>query len=161
VIVDVTRLNSGIVKEILVDMTYEFSDDNLSGTDILKIKDFKVFGKVKKNVLDDIYLELNISGIMVMPCAVTLKPVDHEFNVDIEGIYSELLEETGENLKNSLNRLEIFPIIWENILLETPIRVVSDEAKDIELSGDGWVLDKNNDVVSNNPFMSLLDDERE
>ena len=46
------------------------------------------------------------------------------------------------------NTLDIFPIIWENILMEIPMRVVSDEAKDIKLSGDGWKLVTEEDITS-------------
>ena len=155
--IDITKLNSGIVNKIPVDFTYEFTDEQLAGTDIMAIKNFNVKGYVQKNILDDVSLSLTITGIMVLSCAVTLKPVDYKFEAEINGPYDELLQEIGENCKKSLNILEIFPIIWENILLETPLRVVSDEAKDIQLSGDGWVLDREENT-SNNPFKELLDE---
>ena len=50
------------------------------------------------------------------------------------------MEEIEENDKKIENSIDILPIIWENILMEIPMKVVSEEAKDIELKGDGWRL---------------------
>ena len=36
------------------------------------------------------------------------------------------------------NLLDIFPIVWENILMEVPMRVVSSDVSDVPLEGNGW-----------------------
>ena len=46
----------------------------------------------------------------------------------------------GKKLKNIENSIDILPIIWENILIEIPMRVVSEGAEDLSLHGDGWEL---------------------
>ena len=86
---------------------------------------------------------------MVLPCAITLKPTDYKFSVDIN-------EKVEENEENYTNTLDIFPIIWENILMEIPMRVVSPGAEDIKMSGDGWKLVTDDDVTSS-PFAELAD----
>ena len=151
---DITRLNNNIDKLIDVDLTYSFNKDELEGTDILKLDDVKINGQITKNSLGNIELDLNVSGIMVIPCAITLKPVNYPFNIDINGEYDELLEEKSKKFENTI---DIFPIIWENILLEIPMRVVSEEAQDISMEGDGWTFTTKEDN-KNNPFMELLDD---
>ena len=77
---------------------------------------------------------------MVLPCAITLEPVNYPFSVKISGNLEEMLEEINENSKKIENSIDIFPIIWENILMEIPMKVVSEKAKDIKLEGDGWRL---------------------
>ena len=77
---------------------------------------------------------------MILPCSMTLKPVDYEFNIKVEGIMEELFEEIGEIVKNNQNTIDILPIIWENILMEIPMKVVSEEAKDVRMEGNGWKL---------------------
>ena len=53
-------------------------------------------------------------------------------------------EVIGENDDNSLeiiqNRLDIFPIVWQNILVDVPLRVLAPDAKEESLEGDGWRL---------------------
>ena len=72
---------------------------------------------------------------MVLPCAITLKPVDYPFSTEINGQLDELLVENDKKFKNTI---DILPIIWENILMEIPMRVVSPNAKPEKLKGEGW-----------------------
>ena len=154
---DLTRLNNNIDKEVKVDLDYKFLPSELTGTDLLDCK-CSVKGEISKSSLGEITLNLLVNGVMVLPCAITLKPVDYPFNIEIEGTIDELLE---KNTKKCVNTLDIFPIIWENILMEIPMRVVSEEAKDIKLSGDGWKLVTEEET--NKPLSGLADllDDRE
>ena len=149
---DLTRLNNNIDKYIDVNISYTFNEEQLKQMDVLKCK-IIIIGRITKNSLGDILLDLNIVGNMTIPCAVTLKPTLYPFNIDVNGTLDELME---KNEKNFTNTLDIFPIIWENILMEIPMRVVSDEAKDIKLSGDGWALVTDSDITSS-PLAELED----
>ena len=75
---------------------------------------------------------------MVLPCAITLKPVDYPFSLVIDDEIEKLYENIEEKLINLQNTIDILPIIWENILMEIPMRVVSPNAKPEKLKGDGW-----------------------
>ena len=153
-IFDITRLNNNIDKSITVNEVYSFSKDELSGTDLLELNNVNINGEIFKNSLGNIELSLTVDGVMLLPCAVTLKPVEYPFNIEINGELSELME---ENEKNFQNTIDILPIIWENILVEIPMRVVSDEASNISLKGDGWSFTQEEEE-KNNPFMELLED---
>ena len=137
---DLVRLNNNIVKSIEVNETYTFTQDELKGTDLLKLDNIKVEGEILKNGLGNIELNLDVEGIMVLPCAMTLKPVNYPFSVQISGEIEELMENFDEISTNFQNSIDILPIIWENILMEIPMRVVSDEAKnsDMKIEGEGW-----------------------
>ena len=137
-IIDLTKLNSGIEEYITIDLSYSFSKEELKGSEILELNDVKIYGTISKNSLNDYYLDLEISGIMVLPCAVTLKPVNHDFNIKISDNLNELLSEIDKNIKKVENLLDIFPIVWENILMEVPMRVVSSDVSDVPLEGNGW-----------------------
>ena len=93
---------------------------------------------------------------MVLPCSLTLKPVNHDFSLKIEGNLTEMLEEINEKEKNNQKTIDIFPIIWENILMEIPIRIVSDDVSDVKTKGDGWELVT--DEKSGNPTLAKLKD---
>lgn len=137
-IIDLTKLNSGIEEYTMIDLSYSFSKEELKDSEILELNDVKIYGTISKNSLNDYYLDLEISGIMVLSCAVTLKPVNHDFNIKISDNLNELLSEIDKNIKKVENLLDIFPIVWENILMEVPMRVVSSDVSDVPLEGNGW-----------------------
>lgn len=139
-IIDLTRLKSGIDKEIIIDEIYSFDKEYISNTDLLELNNIEINGNITKDSLNNLIINLTIQGIMVLPCSITLKPVNRNFNIEISGNLEEIMEEIEENDKKIENSIDILPIIWENILMEIPMKVVSEEAKDIELKGDGWRL---------------------
>lgn len=139
-IIDLTRLKNKIDKEIIVNETYSVSEDELVGSGVTSIDDVRITGAITLNAIDDIVLSLDIEGIMVIPCAITLKPVDYPFSIALDGDLGEISEEISEKDINSQNLLDILPIIWENILMEIPMRIVSEGAENVTLSGEGWRL---------------------
>ena len=159
---DLVRLNNNIDKYISVSEVYSFTGDELSGTDLLKLDDVKINGEIFKNSLGNIELSLEVEGVMVMPCAITLKPVNYPFNIEISGEIEELMENIEENSTNFQNSIDILPIIWENILMEIPMRVVSEEAEnsDITMEGEGWkfVTEEEEKVSPLSELMDYLDD---
>ncbi len=163
--IDLVRLNNNIVKEINIDEVYSFPKDMLSGTDLIKLDDVRIVGSIYKNSLDNVEMNINVSGTMVLPCAITLKPVDYPFDIEISGELYELANEFSENQINFQNSIDILPIIWENILIEIPMRVVSDEARsaNLNMSGDGWKFITDDEEEQKSPFSELLDmiDDRE
>ena len=155
---DITRLNNNIDKFISINETYSFTQDEMMGTDLLKLDDVIINGEIFKNSLGNIELNVDVEGEMQLPCAITLKPVKYPFAITISGEIEELMENFDENQKNFKNTIDILPIIWENILMEIPMRVVSDEAKnmDMNLSGDGWKF-VTEEEETRSPLSELMD----
>lgn len=159
-IVDLTRLFSRIDKEVLVDEIYSFTE--LEGTGVTSIDNVSINGVITLNALNEIRLNFDVEGVMIIPCAITLKPVEYPFSIKIEGDLEEIAEENPEKYINSKNSLDILPIIWENILMEIPMRVVSEEAKesDIKMEGNGWkfVTEEEEKTSPLSELMDYLDD---
>ena len=155
---DIIRLNNNIERFIPINETYSFSSEELSGTDLLKLDDVKVEGEILKNSLGNIELNVDVEGVMVLSCALTLKPVDYPFAITISGEIDELMENFEENERNFQNTIDILPIIWENILMEIPMRVVSEDIKeeDINMSGDGWKFVTEEEEIKS-PLSELMD----
>ena len=152
---DITRLNNNIDKSVPIDITYSFNSEELKGTDLLKLDNVKINGELFKNSLGNIELDCSVEGVMQLPCAITLSPVDYPFSLNISDEVETLFNEIGENQTNFQNTIDIFPIIWENILMEIPTRVVSDDAKDVNMSGDGWSFTTEEKI--NSPLSELMD----
>lgn len=145
--------------EVVIDEIYSFDKSDLEKTDMLDLHDVHVNGVIRSNMAGGYQLSLTISGEMVLACAVTLKPVTYPFSIDIDGDAHELQQEIDENYEKMENSIDILPIIWENILMEIPLRVVSEEAKNAEMQGDGWKLITERESVSEtNPELEKLKD---
>ena len=133
--VDLTKLIYNQVKEIEINGLFLIKKEIWQETDIIDLKEITVFGRVYKDINDDINLELEAKGIMVLKDTKTLEPIDYPYNVEIE-------EKLDENNEIKQNILDIEPILWENVLLEVPIRIVNNE-NPINLKGEGWELKDN------------------
>ncbi len=155
--IDITKLKNSIVSFIPIDNTLNFPKDDITRADIIDLKDVKVTGNIDRNNLDDYHVELHIEGKMVLPCALTLKPVDYPFSFNIDTIFSEDAQEMSKKIKKCENTIDILPIVWENILMEIPMRVVSPDANLEKIEGDGWKL-VTEDLEDINPELAKLKD---
>lgn len=155
-IIDITRLVGGVEEYIPFDITYSFDKEIISGTDLIKLDDVSIKGDITKNNRNELLINCDIKGIMVLPCAVTLEPVDYPFNIHIDGNLEEMIQEINENSQKIENSIDIFPIIWENVLMEIPMKVVSEKAKDVKLEGDGWKLITDDNKEEINPEFQKL-----
>lgn len=153
--IDLTKLIYNNLYKIPVEGEIIIPDEMLENTDIRKISKVEVEGFILNNE-EEYELDIDVSGVMILPCARTLKDVNYPFNIKIN-------EVIGENDDNSLeiiqNRLDIFPIVWQNILVDVPLRVLAPDAKEESLEGDGWRLiteDTNEEAID--PRLAKLKD---
>lgn len=157
-IIDITKLKQSLLTSIEVNEDVFVSKEELNKVNIIDLKDTKVTGYITKDDTDSYNLDLVLDGILVFPDSVSLNPVDVPFSTEIYGNYAEMMEEIQEIAKKSNNSLDIFPIIWENILMEIPIKVTGPEATDLKLSGDGWKLvTEESEEKENSAFAKLKD----
>lgn len=156
---DLIRLKNKVLPYIEVDEHYSFSEEELKNSGILELNDIHITGNISLDAFDELEVSLNLMGKMILPCSVTLKPVECKINVQIEQNVNDFIEETGENSIISENTLDILPIIWENILMEIPMKVVSKDVSDMTKSGNGWkVIDHYEQDEETNPELEKLKD---
>ena len=154
-IIDLTKLIYNNLYKLPIKGEVIVPKEMLKNTDIRRISPVKVEGYIFNNE-EEYELYITIKGTMILPCARTLKDVEYPFSNEIDEII-------GENDDNSLeinqNRLDIFPIVWQNILVDVPLRVLAPDASDEPASGDGWRLiteDTNEEVID--PRLAKLKD---
>jgi|SRR5690625_736023 len=92
---------------------------------------------------DELIFTFTIEGKMILPCARTLVDVPYPFSFQATEIFSTspgLDEEDKEDGVHLLTEelLDLTPYIMENIVLQTPYLVFSDE-KTLE-EGEGWAF---------------------
>lgn len=78
-----------------------------------------------KHVSGDRYkFNLNISTILILEDAVTLNPLDFPIELDVIEIFDVKEEYEDEDIRIiEKNTIDLTDIIWENILLQKPMRV--------------------------------------
>ncbi len=135
-IIDLTPLKAGLKEQIDINEELLFTKEDLKDTELIDLQNVKVEGQIYIDSLNSYILNLTIKGKMILPCSRTLKPTDYEFETKID----ENLEENEEKFKKNQKTIDILPIIWENILMEIPIRIINPEAENINIKGEGWEL---------------------
>lgn len=145
--IDLTNLYTNVVDEISLDGEYYIDKESITDSRILDLSKISVKGSISKD-LDDFEINMNIKGEMTINDSVTLKPTNYPFDIDFNEKLSEIIE-------NNEFSLDINEILWQNIVLEVPLRftIVEDYSK---IKGDGWKLVSEEDLVKNNPFNNLL-----
>ena len=152
---DITELKNGAINKLEIDESLEFSEEILKNTEIKRLENIKAKGELTRIENSTYHITLNITRNMVLLCARSLEEVDYKLNIFIDYYIGE--EETVEEKQVILqNSLDIFGIVWENIVLEVPLRVIKENADFLE-SGDGWSLIDDKKKTNNSPFSDLLD----
>lgn len=132
--IDLRKLYSSA--SVDVDGTITFPEERLKSAGIIRLEDVNVHGKAIINYEDEIELNLDLSGKMYLPCAISLEEVEVPFATKIEEII-------GENNINNNFYLDLSDILWENIVLEIPIKVVKKGVQLETSSGKGWSVEEN------------------
>ena len=125
------------------DEDFHIAPSLYSSVGILDLKNLHVSGTVHLNSLSMLVVNLTVTGAMILPDSVTNEPIDYPFTCKIDEEFDINDENFLEYYQKSQNILDIMKILWENIVLEVPMRFTKTE--DAHLSGDGWSLgeDKN------------------
>ena len=149
--IDLSPLYSNTIDEITLDGKYQIDKSYFENSDVIDLPVVDVKGYIKKYLDDDLYIMLDVTGEMILADSITLDEVNYPFSFKIEGNMAEILG-------NSPNSLDIFELLWENIVLEVPLKFT----KETDLSkfhGDGWrLVSQDDETLNNNPFKELLKD---
>lgn len=138
-------------KTISIDSDIIVPNDYLEKSGIRRLNNIHFKGSIKKLVDDTYSLEGVLTGTMILADDITLEDYEYNFTSEIE----ENIEETSINLQKTL---DITDILWQNILIEVPSKVVSDKNKNLKLEGNGWRLISEDDLNNiNNPLSELED----
>lgn len=97
-------------------------------SDIKEISPVKLNGYLYLDELDNLSINLNVQCDLTLKSSITLNDVDFPININIDD-----LELDDENNKKITNSIDLLPIIWQNILVEIPIRV-TDSSNDENIS---------------------------
>jgi uncharacterized metal-binding protein YceD (DUF177 family) len=121
------------LKHLSIDEKIDIPSSLYSNMGVRRMDSINVKGTIEINIEDNISLDLKVNGVFIMPCSITFEDVECPFDIVIE----QELEEN--NLKDKFY-LDLLDILWENIVLEIPFKVVKEGANITNLQGEGWQL---------------------
>lgn len=148
--IDLTNILANIVSAININEQVIIDNEMLKTSNIRRLDNTMFNGRIFKDYEDNLVLEGNITGTMVLPDDITLKDVNYEFK-------SEIFEYIEEVFTIDKNSIDILDYLWQNILVEIPLKVRTEEDDNITLKGDGWRLITEEELNnrSNRPFSDL------
>ena len=136
---DITRLQNRRTDVLEYTDLITIDYDVYKNTDIRSLSPIAVKANIYRITDSSYKMDLDIKGTMVLPCSITLKDVNYPFHIKAEvKLSNDDLDE--EYVKINQNTIDINSIIWQNILLEIPLKVISEDISDSITSGDGWKL---------------------
>ncbi len=82
-----------------------------------------------------------ISGTMVVPCAITLEPVDYAFNIDYDDCFSFKEDDKNQDLDIAKGGvIDIISLVYELIVVSIPLKVVKEGAKYPKSTGNCEII---------------------
>jgi len=94
------------------------------------LEDCEVFGTLfYDDEMDVVEADLHVEGIMICPCAITNEDVEFPFELDSFELFkfSKTKDEKIHHVAGET--LDLYPIIFQLILSEVPIKVVKDNVE--------------------------------
>ena len=136
-------------KEYLINDTIIIPKSYYENSGVLDIKNLQVNGRFYYDSENELWGDFLIDGILIIKDSISDEDVEYPISIK----YNDILDET---LKKDENTLDLFEFLWENIVLEIPLKFT--KVMDLsEFHGDGWKLISEEDrISSSNPFNDLL-----
>ncbi len=138
-----------LFEDYTIDKDIIIPENYYKDSEVEKLENIHVKGKLFHDSDDSIHVNIQIEGKMILLDSISLEKVEYPFSIK----YDDILE---ESLKKDENKLDLFEFLWENIVLEIPLKFtkVEDLSK---FHGDGWkLISEEEQDSSNNPFNDLL-----
>ncbi len=129
---------NNLTDKVYLDEDFTFDKNIYDNKDIVALNNLHVKGYVGYNTIDNLEIDLNVTGKMVLKDSVTLDNIDYPLDLKIKEEYEVNEEFLKEYTKTEQKTLDIMKILWENIVLEVPIRLTT--VNDAHMFGDGWSL---------------------
>ncbi|NMA50601.1 MAG: hypothetical protein GX951_01985 [Mollicutes bacterium] len=131
--IDLNELN--YKDKIEVNEMFSYEEEYLKLSNIIKLDNVKVKGYIYQNEAEEYLSKVLVKGTLILPDSITLEPIEKPFEIKLDEVIDEVVE-------NNQNTLDLKEYLWENIVLEVPIRFTKSDAKN--LKGNNWqVIEEN------------------
>lgn len=156
-------LNKITEQGILIDTIISFDEEYLRVSEIKKLDNVHVSGRIYYSLTKEVIFAGNVNGNMTLVDGYSGDLIDYPFNIDLDEILANFSNEDEKMGKKPKNSLDLKEVLWENIVLEVPI-VATKNNKLSKTKGEFWeVRDENSkkDDPRLECFRTLLDEGKE
>lgn len=92
-------------------------------------------------------VDLSLGGVMIVPCAITLRPVELEVEIQFAEMFSfNPVEADEEGIYIDGEALDLSPYIVGSILADVPLKAVHPDIKEYP-KGEGWEVLTEEDYI--------------
>lgn len=143
-----TEILQALNATITFDDSITFEPSAFSRMSQLKgLQDVTVSGNIHyEGHSDRVYADLDISGVMIVPCSITNEDVEYDFHTKSLETFAFDKSEDEDVHEAKGDVVELLPVIFQLILLEVPLKVVKEGITSYP-KGDGWEVVKEEDYV--------------
>lgn len=138
----------------LIDDEILIPEEIYLNSDVKRLDKVKVSGSIKENLTGGVNISLDVSGKMWLDDAITNEKIEYPFAFLIDEELDVNSEESEKYLEKSQNMLDIIEFLWENIVLEVPIRVTNSAGT--QMKGEGWELNRSDTDEEIDPRLEKL-----
>lgn len=156
-------LNKITEQGILIDTIISFDEEYLRVSEIKKLDNVHVSGRIYYSLTKEVIFAGNVNGNMTLVDGYSGDLIDYPFNINLDEILANFSNEDEKVGKKPKNSLDLKEVLWENIVLEVPI-VATKNNKLSKTKGEFWeVRDENSkkDDPRLECFRTLLDEGKE
>jgi len=155
--IDLTKLITSSLEELEITGEVLIDEEKIHETSIRRLENVSFNGSILKLCDGNFQITGDLVGNMVLPDDITLEDVVYPFESKLEENFSEMDENLENNLKIVQNRLDITEFLWQNILVEIPLKVKLSKNENLSLEGNGWRLVTEEELKkgNNSPFSEL------
>lgn len=118
----VQQLYRYINTPLIFDGTVNYNDYVKNINDIIKMDDVTYSGTCKASLDDCFVFDLKIHTIMYLEDSWTLEEVEFPIDLEVREVFSRDNDDEDARFIEK-NTIDLYDIIWENILLEKPISI--------------------------------------
>lgn len=111
------------------------------------LQDVTVSGNIHYDAsIERIFADLDIEGVMIVPCSITLEDIEYDFHTKSLEVFSfdKTDDEDVHEVKGDV--VELLPVIFQLILMEVPLKIVKKGLMQYP-KGDGWEVVKEEDYI--------------
>lgn len=152
--IDLTYLLNNSKSFIDINENFNIDLELLKNTNIIKLKDTYFTGTISYD-LNILKIIGSIIGTMTLKDDLTLDEIDHSFDIKIDEYFESSESLSENNLKIINNSLDLIPFLWQNILLEVPLKVSNKKNTNLPKGNDWRVISEDELKVSNNSLSEL------
>ena len=106
--------------------TIDFSEKVELFDDIFGVSKVDVEGEYEIYENEEFVFYMDIKCTLILKCAITLKEVPFNIDIEVEEVFSTYQDNNNHFIEGIT--VDLLPIIWSNIILEKPMRILSENA---------------------------------